>query len=235
MSSLITADCAIEARFFQLPKILFNEAFNLSIESKALYSFMLDRLQLSKKNDWVNSNNELFIYYTIKEASKMLGKSEPTTTKFFKELEKENLIKKVRQGLNKPNVIYLKSWILKFLNSRNKETLVQEIKNLKGIDTESNKTEVKKTESNTKNITSFRENDGDLDNISKIIIEEYEKYNGKPHRRVKSNPVWEHFCDLDNEDIRDTVSRFFEENPHPDRYTIDYFKTIEQGVCNGTR
>lgn len=98
-----------ETIFFKLPKALMqNEIFNnLSNEAKILYTLLVDRVKLSKINNW-SINGKLYVYFTREEASKQLNISVRTAVKVFKELEKD-LIENVPQGLQKPNIIYVKN------------------------------------------------------------------------------------------------------------------------------
>ena len=51
--------------FYRVPKILFTaEAFDhLSTDAKLLYGILLDRMQLSVKNRWIDADGKVFIYY----------------------------------------------------------------------------------------------------------------------------------------------------------------------------
>ena len=53
--------------FYQIPKILItDEKFaGITMESKILYSLMLDRASLSAKNGWLDDDGRVFIYYTL--------------------------------------------------------------------------------------------------------------------------------------------------------------------------
>ena len=53
--------------FYQIPKILItDEKFaGITMESKILYSLMLDRASLSAKNGWLDEDGKVFIYYKL--------------------------------------------------------------------------------------------------------------------------------------------------------------------------
>ena len=53
--------------FYRVPKILFTEEVfdHLSTDAKLLYGLLLDRMQLSLKNGWVDEEGKVFIYYTV--------------------------------------------------------------------------------------------------------------------------------------------------------------------------
>ena len=96
-------------KYIQIPKELFvsDRYGKLSNDSKILYGYLLDRMELSKKNEWVNENNEVYLIFTREEVQRLLGISNKTSTKIFRELKDYGLIEEDRQGLNKPNLIYI--------------------------------------------------------------------------------------------------------------------------------
>ncbi len=99
------------ATFYQLPKALIkNPAFiKLSNNAKILYTLMVDRVSLSKSNNWT-LDGKIYVYFTHEEACKMLNISKRTAVKIFKELE-ENLIENKKQGLNRPNIIFMRNMV----------------------------------------------------------------------------------------------------------------------------
>jgi len=80
---------------------------SLSNDAKVLYSLLRDRHQLSTKNKWINDKNEVFLIYSRNEMSNMLRVTEKTALKAVNQLKELNLLSEVKQGLNKPNLIYL--------------------------------------------------------------------------------------------------------------------------------
>lgn len=95
--------------FFQLPKsIQFNEEYKgLSVEARYLYMLMYDRNKISISNNWIDSNGDIYIYFSIEAICDSLDIKKQKAIKLKKELTKFNLIEEVRQGLNKPNIIYV--------------------------------------------------------------------------------------------------------------------------------
>lgn len=94
--------------FYQMPKFLFDGDFKkLSNDARVLYSLLKDRHSLSLQNNWYNYNGEVYLIYTRKDMEDILGLSAPTIRKAMKKLIELELIEEVRQGLNKPNLIYL--------------------------------------------------------------------------------------------------------------------------------
>lgn len=97
-------------KFYQMPKELFRNPYykdHLSLESKVVYSLLLDRLQLSKINKWFNEDGEIYLIFTRVELIDELKISKATASKIFRELTKCNLIKEERLGQGKPNRIYV--------------------------------------------------------------------------------------------------------------------------------
>lgn len=104
--------------FYRVPKLLFTaECFKcLSCEAKVLYGLMLDRMGLSLRNRWFDNEDRVYIIFRVEEIAELMGCGTQKAVKLLKELDTENgigLIEKRRLGLGKPNVIYVKNFILK--------------------------------------------------------------------------------------------------------------------------
>lgn len=96
--------------YYKIPKELFVSSLykdKLNLDSKMLYSFLLDRLSLSKKNHWIDKEKNIYLIFTRQEVQDRLGLSEKTVIKAFKQLVDTKLIFEKRQGLGKPNLIYV--------------------------------------------------------------------------------------------------------------------------------
>lgn len=100
-----------QAIFFQIPKFLFfNYRYRkLSLGAKLMYMLLKDRQQLSIKRQWRDQAGEVYFIFSNQELGDMLGLSEHTIIKHKRELERCRLLRQVRQGLNKPNRLYLLS------------------------------------------------------------------------------------------------------------------------------
>ena len=99
-----------EHLYYQIPmELFFNKKYkdNLNSDSKILYGFLLNRLTLSAKNNWVDEEGNVFLIFTRKEVQELLGLSDKTVTKAFKQLKDCKLIYEKKQGANKPNLIYV--------------------------------------------------------------------------------------------------------------------------------
>ena len=98
--------------FYRTPKMLFTdpEYETLTALAKILYGVLLDRESLSDKNKWVDDRGRIFVYMTNKTICKLLHISDKTATKLLVELEKIDLIQRVRQGQGRPSKIYVKKF-----------------------------------------------------------------------------------------------------------------------------
>lgn len=104
-----THEC-FEHLYYQIPmELFFNKKYkdNLNSDSKILYGFLLNRLTLLAKNNWADEKGNVFLIFTRKEVQELLGLSDKTVTKAFKQLKDCKLIYEKKQGANKPNLIYV--------------------------------------------------------------------------------------------------------------------------------
>lgn len=100
--------------FYRIPKILFIEdAFaEISVEAKMLYGILLDRMQLSARNGWMDDRGRVYIVFTIEQIQEAMGCGNKKAIKLLDELEKEaHLIERKRCGMGKPSQIYVKNFI----------------------------------------------------------------------------------------------------------------------------
>ncbi|EUI22876.1 hypothetical protein Q114_02863, partial [Staphylococcus aureus M1440] len=96
-------------RFYQLPKVFFTNPNykDLSNDAKIAYAILRDRLQLSIKNNWIDTDGNIYFIYTVADLEVILNCGNKKITKIKKELENVDLLIQKRQGLNKPNLLYL--------------------------------------------------------------------------------------------------------------------------------
>ena len=149
--------------FLKVPEILVDgeEFKGLSAEAIILYSMLLKRTGMSFKNNWIDKEGRVFIYFTVEEIMRRRNISKPTAIKTLDELDMKKgigLIERVRLGLGKPNVIYVKDFMsilvvkendllksknltseVKDFNLRSKENELQEVNNLDRNYIENNK------------------------------------------------------------------------------------------------
>ena len=102
--------------FYRIPKALLTDPRykNVSIEAKVLYGLLLDRMGLSVKNGWLDSDRRVYIYFTQEDAMNLMNCGKDKATKLFRELDKDGigLIERKKQGQGKPTRIYVKNFIL---------------------------------------------------------------------------------------------------------------------------
>ena len=96
--------------FYRFPKALFtNDRYkSLSDGAKILYGLMLDRMGLSLKNGWLDEQNRVFIYFTLEDLQEYMNCGHNKGVKLMAELDNIGLIERVKQGLGRPAIIYVK-------------------------------------------------------------------------------------------------------------------------------
>ena len=146
--------------FYRIPKILFSQDkfWNVSTDAKLLYGILLDRMNLSARNGWLDEAGRVYIIFTIEEIKESLGCAEKKAVKLLDELEKKaELIERKRQVLGKPNLIYVKNFISEsverqFLNCQNDnsatfQNTIQDLSKAQGNNTDIKNTDLSDTNS----------------------------------------------------------------------------------------
>ena len=152
--------------FYRIPKVLFTEERfkSISAEAKVLYGLLLDRMSLSAKNGWLDEKGRVYIIFTIEDIMASMGCANQKAGKLLYELESNShLIERRRQGLGKPNLIYVKNFVLpsesqfkKCENHDSGDVIITDQESLKSHtnNTENNNTDFSDTDSFL--FTSFR-------------------------------------------------------------------------------
>ncbi len=101
--------------FYRIPKLLIaDDRFRLiSTDAKLLYGLMLDRMSLSVKNGWLDSENRVYIFFPVEEVMELLNCKSEKATRLLAELDSKKgigLIERVRQGQGKPSIVYVKNF-----------------------------------------------------------------------------------------------------------------------------
>ena len=135
--------------FYQMPQWLYESPYNiLSDKAKQIYMFLFDRRTLSIQNKWFDEKGDVYVYYTNEQLMEKLNCSKPTIISAKKELADMGLLREFRQGVNKPNRLYISGskktlpQEVKKLDSGSKKTLPQEVKKLDTIKTDNIKTNI---------------------------------------------------------------------------------------------
>lgn len=101
---------AEQFNFYRIPKVLFTDKrfSKLSVEAKVLYGLLLDRMSLSVKNNWIDEDNRVYIFFKIEDVQEYMNIGKDKCIKLFSELEKGiGLIERKKQGQGKPALIYV--------------------------------------------------------------------------------------------------------------------------------
>ncbi len=145
--------------FYRIPKVLFEaeSVINISTDAKVLYGLMLDRMQLSAGNGWLDDKGRVYIYYSVKQIMRALSCSNKTVTRLLNELESVHLISREKSGFSRPDRIYVMNFLAvvykvhhetcKKYISRDVESTPREMYNLHPNNTDINKTDISDTES----------------------------------------------------------------------------------------
>ena len=135
--------------FYQLPQWLFDPEYkDMSLRAKVVYALIFDRRSLSLENNWYDKNGDVYMYFTNQQMMEKLNCSEKTIISSKKELEKYGLIKEVRQGVNRPNRLYINGTVkitgqeLENLQPGTVKITGQELENLQPINTNNIKTNI---------------------------------------------------------------------------------------------
>lgn len=97
-------------KYYQIPKELYtNPRYKTVInnDAKVLYALLLDRMELSRVNNWVDDDGTIFLIFKREDLADMLGICVTTVWRAIKQLKAVGLIAEKRQGLNLPNLIYV--------------------------------------------------------------------------------------------------------------------------------
>ena len=181
--------------FFKLPKLLIDSEYfdDLDLGAKVLYSVCLDRASLSIKNaeengSWTDEEGRIYIYYTIKDMQQDLRCSNKTAVKLKKQLVEKGLLIQKKQGLNKPDRLYVldysssedvrkckkyTSGSVKITSHEIPESTLPEVKN-----SHSNNTDIKKT----KRSSSSLKNEGI--NAWETIIDGRNRYSSNKNKLI---------------------------------------------------
>lgn len=103
-------DEATQFSFFRIPKALITspQFKSVSTEAKLLYGLLLDRMELSTVNGWLDNNNRVYIYYTIEEIGNDIACGKNKAIRLLDSLESVGLVERVRQGRGMPSRLYIK-------------------------------------------------------------------------------------------------------------------------------
>ncbi len=228
--------------FYQIPKVLFTNAYkDMSLGAKVVYSFLKDRVSLSIKNNWVDESGNVFIYYARDKMAQDLNISERSVRKYMKELAEYELIKEVRQGLTKPNKIYvgIPIDIENTMNGKIYRSVEANNAELNRNNMPTNYTELNKTKNNeTESLQSLYKIgwSDEVEPYIKSYLEIRNMFRNKRHKRIREkyvkfindavNKLIGSSVDLDM--FTETVEEYFEDLPENNDGDIVYFLQVSQ-------
>lgn len=138
--------------FYRVPKVLFThpDFRHISTDAKVLYGILLDRMGLSAKMGWHDEFGRVYIIFTVDEMMEMMGCGNQKIGKMMTELERGcGLIQRKRQGLGKPNLIYVKNFTSQTCENHTSgdvEITPQEVCKSHGINTDISNTDISDTD-----------------------------------------------------------------------------------------
>lgn len=142
---------AEQFNFIRIPKSMIVDPMfaDLSVNAKLLYGVLLDRMNLSMKNRWFDSENRVYIIYQIAEIMEDFNFSKKTAVRYLNELEDFGLVEKKRRGLGLPSLLYVKNFIVlqdhsepddtDFNDKTEYDNLSENMENLVGIEQETSR------------------------------------------------------------------------------------------------
>ena len=175
------------------------------------------------KNDWIDEENKVYIIFTIEEIAQILCCATQKATKILQELDTDKgigLVEKKRLGLGKPNILYVKNFILQETNEQehplqeeiiNQELCESQFKNDENHNSRNvkiTKQELCKSQCNKTNINNTEYSDTDYNNTSPISPSketENRKHVGNQNKK------------MEEEELKDTLKE-----------NIEYFSLIEK-------
>ncbi|HEO3924058.1 TPA: replication initiator protein A [Streptococcus agalactiae] len=210
--------------FFKIPKILYTDSIfkTLSSDAKVLYAILLDRMSLSMKNGWLDEENKVFIIFTIDEIEETMNIGRNKAINIMKEIQDFGLIEKKRRGLGKPNIIYVKSFLVETIEEngtmeeeknedRSLNDKFQEVSkaNLQKFEKQTSRNlknkpqEVSKTNCNKTNINKTKKSDTDISETTSIYKTGCKRKSkkgegGQVEKIIKQNISYFDFMDRDS-------------------------------------
>lgn len=134
--------------FVRVPKVLFTDKEHFGDLSN-VYGLLLERMCLSRKNNWIDKHNRVYIIFPVEEIEESLDVGHEKALNLLKELDDQSgigLVKKKRRGLGLPSILYVKNFIVKGEQNTNR---VPTSRSTENEFQEVGKTDFKKSENQT--------------------------------------------------------------------------------------
>lgn len=189
--------------FIKMPRILFSEKYEgLSNEAKLLYCFMQDRLGVSRKNNWTDTDGNAYIIYTVDTICRTLSCSKSKALRLRRELIKCGLMSCVKRYGTLPDIIYLNDLEEDETAATTFPGDTSSVDNLVKCDTSSVDNS---DECDSYSVDNLDENDtSSVDNCTNDFFEvsksanEVSNTNSNKNKRDRDNDIYIHECMIDN-------------------------------------
>lgn len=195
----------------------------ISINAKYIYTLMLDRYNLSQKNQWIDADGNIYLYFTLFDVQKAIGVSEKTAIKVLKELENNGLIIRKRQGQGNPARTYLSDPELEHTEINNTVNNTEKHKKCKKNTCET-KPKVEKCQDNT----SDQKKEKESQEITQII-ETFKRFFGREPDKSFKKSIQKRLKNIKIETIKFAIEKAFKakaKNPEAFiLYLIQYNQT----------
>lgn len=103
-------------RFLKVPKVLSEDPDydDLGLEECVLYGYLLEHMDYSKRNGWIDEEGRTYVIHSLESVKKMIKvKSLDKARSALNHLIEYGLIEKKRRGQGKPDLIYVKDFATK--------------------------------------------------------------------------------------------------------------------------
>lgn len=186
--------------FYRIPKVLIiaPEFNSVSTDAKLLYGLLLDRMGLSLKNNWLDEENKVYIYFTIEDICEQLNCGRDKAMKLLSELDTKTgvgLIERKRQGLGKPAKIYVMS--IKCFEAENidlQRSRKPTFRNLKNRPQEVGKTDPNDNNINNIDLNEIKNNHIKSIKTTDVSTDEWQAERIRYEDMIKSNIEYDIIC-----------------------------------------
>lgn len=244
---------AEQVTFIRVPKVLFTDKEHfgsLSNEAKLMYGLLLERMSLSRKNNWIDDENRVYIIFLIEEIEEIMDVCHDKALNILKELDDVNgigLVKKKRRGLGLPSILYVKNFIInesdslrneKQDNTDNSEHTSRSLKN--GF-LEVDKTDFKKSEISTsvnrknrlQEVVKTDTNNTEINNTELSYIENQSINQSATPKKIPTPPRL--IDEIDRETVEQSVKEQIEYDSlitHPDEAVVSMVEEIKDLIVD---
>ena len=96
--------------FIYIPKFLMTERIFSGIQntSKIIYGFLMDRMKMSIKNQWIDDKGRVYLIYPMNELEKDAGMSRKIIMGCLQELKEAGLLEEDADDPGHSGIMYLK-------------------------------------------------------------------------------------------------------------------------------